>query len=167
MDTNLIAIIFLLIVVGLLTKMNQTKEYFETMSRIARGQKVCQSYSYKPWTLTFPDADEVIGIVKTVLKYINQQLDMNYSLGKFDNVTKEYDYEGNTRYLVDFFSYHIDPQQRNDINRRFILDVTKKPNNTIRVNLLTVGNAKINKHPNEAELPIMEDNELILKNTNM
>jgi hypothetical protein len=167
MNYNILAIILLLIVVGLLAKMQQTREHFEILSRLEKGKRICQSQSFKPWTLTFPDDIEVDNIVNTVLQYINKKLDMNYHLGKFDHVTKEYDFDGNTRYLIDFFSYHLDPSQKNDINRRFILDVTRKVDNNLTVNLLTVGNAKKYKHPRELELPSTEDNELILKDTNL
>lgn len=167
MNYNIINIILIVIIVGLLAKMSQTQEHFEIMSRIERGKKVCKSDKFTPWTLTFPDEDEVKRILNTVLQYINQKMDMNYHLGKIDNVTKEFDYQQNTRYLIDFFSYHLDPEKRNDINRRFILDVTKKPDNVLRVNLLTIGNAKKYGHPNELLLPEMEDNELIIKDTNL
>lgn len=167
MNYNIISVILIVIIVGLLAKMNQTQENFETLSRLERGKKICHSSSFTPWTLTFPDESEVKNILNTVLQYINKKLDMNYHLGKIDHVTKEFDFDQNTRYLVDFFSYHLDPSKRNDINRRFILDVTKKSNNVLRVNLLTVGNAKKYGHPNEAMLPELEDNELIIKDTNM
>lgn len=165
MDYNILAVILLLIIVGLMTKMSQNQENFETISRLERGRKICDSQSFKPWSLTFPDDTEVKNIVNTVLQHINQKLDMNYHLGNLDHVTKETDFEGNTRYLIDFFSIHLDPEKVNDANRRFILDVTKK-GKKIKVNLLTVGNAKKYKHPHEMNLPSLEDNELILKDTN-
>jgi len=165
MNYNILTIILLLIVVGVMAKMSQNQEHFETLSRLERGKQICNSQSFKPWTLTFPDDVEVKNIVNTVLQYINKKLDMNYHLGKFDHVTKETDFDGNTRYLIDFFSYHLDPTKKNDINRRFILDVTKK-NTKLNINMLTVGNAKKYKHPGEINLPSLEDNELILKDTN-
>lgn len=167
MNYNIINVILIVIIVGLLVKMNQTQEHFDILSRIERGKKVCKSYKFTPWTLTFPDEDEVKNILNTVLQHINNKLDMNYHLDKIDNVTKEYDFNKNTRYLIDFFSYHLDPNKKNDINRRFILDVTKKPNNILKVNLLTLGNAKKYKHPNELSLPEHEDNELIIKDVNL
>lgn len=162
MNYNIISVILIVIIVGLLAKMSQTNEHFETLSRLERGKKICKSQKFNPWTLGFPDEDEVKNILNTVLQYINKKLNMNYHLGKLDHVTKETDFEGNVRYLIDFFSYHLDPTQRNDINRRMILDVTKKMNNTLKINMLTVGNAKKYKHP--TEIPEMEDNdELIIK----
>ena len=92
---------------------------------------------------------------------------MNYHLDKVDHVTKEYDYEGNTRYLIDFFTFHLDPKKHNDINRRFVVDVIKKPGNIIKVNMMTIGNAKKYNHPNEELLPELEDNDLIIKDSNL
>jgi hypothetical protein len=167
MKYNLIAICFILLIIVSMLKIQNNKETFDVMSMLERGKKICQSHKYNPWTLTFPDADEVKNIANTVLQHINKKLDMNYHLGQFDHVTKEYDLNGNTRYLIDFFSHHLDPNKINDINRRFIFDVTKMHNsNKIKINLMTVGNAKRIKHPFEDKLPELEDNELILKDTN-
>ncbi len=167
MQYNLIAIGLILIILVTLLKIQNTKETFDTLSVLNRGKKICQTHQYNPWTLSFPDADEVKNIANTVLQYINNKINMNYHLGQFDHVTKEYDLEGNTRYLMDFFSYHLDPEKINDINRRFIIDVTKLNNsNKIKINLMTIGNAKKIKHPNQDKLPELEDNELILKDTN-
>lgn len=164
---NILSVIFIVIIVGLLAKMYQSNEHFETLSRLERGKKVCKSNSYNPWTMSVPDEDDIKNIINTVLQYINQKVNMNYHLDKIDNLTKEYDYEGNTRYLIDFFTFHLDPTKKNDLNRRFILDITKKQNKILKINMITVGNAKKYKHPNELSLPELEDNELILKDTNL
>jgi len=168
MNYNIISVILLVIIIGLLTNMYQTKEYFEIMSRLEKGKKICNSQNFKPWTLTFPDDMEVKNILTTILNYINKKMDMNYHLGKIDHVTKETDFDGNTRYLIDFFCFHLDSTKYNDINRRFIVDVTKKHNNFLKVNMMTVGNAKKYKHPSEMLLS-ENDNEddMILKNTNI
>jgi hypothetical protein len=166
MNYNIISVILLVIVIGLLTRMYQTKEYFETMSRLEKGKKICNSQNFKPWTLTFPDDIIVREILTTILSYLNKKLDVNYHLGKIDHVTKETDFDGNTRYLIDFFCFQLDSTKKNDINRRFIVDVTKKINNSLKVNMITVGNAKKYKHPHEMLLPENED-ELILKDTNV
>lgn len=165
-DYNIIAIIFIVILVGLITKMTQTQEHFATMSRLQRGKEICQSETMKPWTVTHPDDIEVKNIVNTVLQHVNQKLKMNYHLGKFDNITKETDKEGNKRYLIDFFAFHLDMNQRTDITRRLILDVTQKGKDLV-VNLLTIGNAKKYGPPNVLEQPEDDDNELILKDTNL
>lgn len=167
MNYNILNVILILIIVGLLAKMYQSKEHFETLSRLERGKRICQSASFNPWTLTYPDEDEVKNILNTILQYLNKKVNMNYHLDKIDHVTREIDYEGNTHYLIDFFTYHLDPSKFNDINRRFIVDVTKRSNNVIKVNMMTIGNAKKYKHPNEELLSEMEDNELIIKDTNL
>jgi hypothetical protein len=146
--------------------MYQTKEYFETMSRLEKGKIICNSQNFKPWTLTFPDDIIIKEILTTILNFVNKKLKMNYHLGKIDHVTKETDFNGDTRYLIDFFCFHLDSSKNNDINRRFIVDVTKKQNNSLKVNMMTVGNAKRYKHPHEMLLPENED-DLILKDTNL
>lgn len=136
-------ILIVILIVVLYIYLSKKYEKFEMNSIIERGKKVCGQGKYTPWSLTIPDNDEITKIINTVLQKINLDYNLNYHFSTFDSIVKEYDYDGKVRYLVDFFSIHLDPTKlNNDVNRRFILDVTKIDDKTISVNKLTVGNAK-------------------------
>lgn len=135
-------IILLLIFIIALYFLSKKYEKFEVDSIIEKGKKVCHQSVNNPWSLTVPDNDEITKIINTVLQRINLDHNLNYHFSAFDSIVKEFDYEGHTNYLVDFFAIHLDPSKlNNDVNRRFILNVTKLDEHNISVNKLTVGNA--------------------------
>ncbi len=136
-------VILLIIFIITLYVLSKKYENFEVDSVIERGKKVCNQTKYNPWSITVPDNDEITKIINTILQKINMDYNLNYHFSAFDSIVKEYDYDGHVNYLVDFFAIHLDPSNlNNDVNRRFILNVTKLDENSISVNKLTVGNAK-------------------------
>jgi hypothetical protein len=84
----------------------------------------------------------VYKITKEILDNVNQKLNTNYKMGKFDNVIEDSDNDGNKRFIIDFFVYQFNHQHVNDLNRRLIVDVTLLRNtNNLRINTLNFSNA--------------------------
>lgn len=119
-----------------------------------------------PWLINQELNPEIFKITKLLIKKINQKLLTNYQLGQFENVVKDKDIEGNTRYIIDFFVYQINHKNVNDVNRRLITDITVfKKTNDVQVNTLNFSNAI--KYTEPTSFKADPNNNLLLLSSSM
>lgn len=108
-------------------------------------------------------------IAKNLIHKINTDLKTNYQLGQFDNVIEDMDLEGNQRFVLDFFTYRINHQQVNDLNKKIIADVTLlKDTNQLQINTLNFSNALKNDDPSlSIKEDLVGDNNTLILNENL
>jgi hypothetical protein len=123
----------------ILNEKNSIKEGF---SSFLKSKHRYNTSINPPWVLNKEMTPLIYKITKEILDNVNQKLNTNYQMGKFDNVIEDYDTDGNKRFIIDFFVYQFNHQHVNDLNRRLIVDVTLlKNSNNLRINTLNFSNA--------------------------
>lgn len=106
---------------------------------------------------------EVNKIIEAVIHKINCDIQQKLQIGRVDSVVKDIDDQGNDRYIIDVFTYHMNKDSVNDVDIRLILDVSRiKDSNNLQINTIKFSNAqKVSDpvvHPIESDNP---DNLLI------
>ncbi len=94
-----------------------------------------------PWVLNKEINPLIYNITQTILNDVNKKMKTNYKFATFDNVIEDKDDEGNPRYIIDFFVYHINSEFVNDVNKKIIIDITLLPKNNLQVNTINFSNA--------------------------
>jgi len=153
--------LLVLLIVYLVLSLNYKKENFEAAQK---WQKRRQSIHTSE--VLSPEVNpQIYKVARSLIKKVNQDLKVNYQMGKFDNVIEDSDNEGNPRYVLDFFVYSINHKQVNDLNRRLIADVTVYPkNNQLQINTLNFSNAIKDQGPQHlSPSDDVVDGNLILK----
>lgn len=146
--------LLVLLIVYLVLSLNYKKENFEAFQKL--GKRLQSVYTSE---VLNPEINpQIYKVARSIIKKVNQDLKVNYQMGKFDYVIEDSDNEGNPRYVMDFFVYSINYQQVNDVNRRLIADVTVYPGkNQIQINTINFSNAIKDKGP----LELSPDNDVV------
>ena len=140
--TSILVIILILIILCTFMILNEKNQIKEAFGCFIKSKHRYNTSINPPWILNKEMTPLVYKITKEILDNVNQKLNTNYKMGKFDNVIEDSDNDGNKRFIIDFFVYQFNHQHVNDLNRRLIVDVTLLKNtNNLRINTLNFSNA--------------------------
>lgn len=140
--TSILVIILILIILCIFMILNEKNQIKEAFGSFLKSKHRYNTSINPPWILNKEMTPLVYKITKEILDNVNQKLNTNYKMGKFDNVIEDYDNDGNKRFIIDFFVYQFNHEHVNDLNRRLIVDVTLLRNtNNLRINILNFSNA--------------------------